>query len=110
MNKISIDSAILMIAFLEVFFSVPFPATCAADSLRCGNDVVQTGDSELTLIKVCGQPTLKKTETVPYRVGGKVLYKDIERWHYNRGRNDFIYIMTIEGGKIVSIETGERGY
>ncbi|NLI80350.1 MAG: DUF2845 domain-containing protein [Deltaproteobacteria bacterium] len=89
------------------------PALCGIDSLRCGNDVVQTGDNELTLLKACGEPTMKRTESVAVRSGKKgkgTVYQDVHRWYYNRGKNDFIYILTLEGGKITSIETGDRGY
>lgn len=104
------DLAILTLTCMVLFIATPSQTLGGIDTLRCKNDVVQTGDSELSLLKACGEPTMKKTETAPYHVGGKIAYKDIDRWYYNRGSNDFIYIITLEAGKITSIETGERGY
>lgn len=97
------------LAFTLVFCSAP-RAMDSGFILRCGNGTVRAGDSELSLVKTCGEPTLKKTESVPYRVGKRVHQKDYEKWYYNRGRNDFIYIITIDAGKIQRIETGERGH
>jgi len=35
--------------------------------------------------------------------------KTVEQWTYNCGKDDFIYILTFEGGRLVREETDGRG-
>jgi len=91
-----------------------------AYALRCGNGIVDTGDTTLKLVRLCGQPTLKEQQqrrvlTRSYdRVRG--LYFDdylsvpYEVWTYNFGPQRFVQRITIEDGKIKQIESSGYGY
>jgi hypothetical protein len=95
-------------------------------AFRCGSGLVIVGDRTGKVLIECGPPTskevagskkqgkprqtdrVKKTqkssESMTYRENsGKV-----ERWFYNCGEHDFVYILTFEGGVLTKEET--KGY
>jgi hypothetical protein len=73
--------------------------------MRCGNRIVQTGDTKLTVLAICGEPEMR--EVVGYREGPDYSLA-IEEWTYLLGRHRLIRILTFEGNHLVSIETGRR--
>jgi hypothetical protein len=86
-------------------------------AFRCGDGLVSIGDSKGRVLIECGKPTLKEkvgdketrkkgTETKTKRTKST---KTVEEWTYNCGKDDFIYILTFEGGKLVKETTDGRG-
>ena len=89
-----------------------------SDSFRCGKDVVLVGDNKADVLVKCGTPEFnevegEKTTTQRGLEGSPNAYESetvkIERWYYNQGPSDFIYVLTFDGGKLRSIERGGRG-
>ncbi len=96
------------------------------DSLRCPGGLVAIGDPKIDLLGRCGEPTLREaTRTVDVDVvqerapatGTKAdgvratrTTSAVERWTYDFGRSQFVRIVTLEGGRVVAIESGGRGY
>jgi hypothetical protein len=90
----------------------------AAHALRCGTNIVDRGDTTLTLLRNCGKPTLKEqlVERVPYRAYDRqrnAYYTGYEErpyevWTYDFGPRRFVQRITIKDGKIYSIES--QGY
>ena len=88
-------------------------------AFRCGNDIVSKGDSSAAVTSKCGKPDWQetiKTETKgTYSGGGSKVGKysevteKVEKWYYNCGQFDFIYVLTIKAGQLVKIETAGRG-
>ena len=97
-------------------------------AFRCGDGFVSVGDSKVKVLSECGKPTSK--EKVKIRKGkhyrtvekekdessdskrtylSKEKKKPVEKWYYNCGENDFIYVLTFEGGALKSEETGSYG-
>lgn len=94
-------------------------------SLRCPGGIVSPGDLKLDVLGKCGEPTLRELSraeevsvvrqemkgvgagrtTTTTRVAAA-----IERWTYDFGRSQFIRIVTLDGGRVRSVETGGRGY
>ena len=60
-----------------------------ADSLRCGTDLVDVGDSEYDLLDKCGEPSARE--------GNK--------WVYDRGPDTLTMIVRVGEGVIQSIYT-----
>jgi hypothetical protein len=91
-----------------------------AHALRCGTGVVSEGDSTLKLLHTCGEPTLKEQtqRQVSYDIydrfnGVTTTAYDtvlVEIWTYNFGPRRFVQRITIEEGKIKSIESAGYGY
>lgn len=96
-------------------------------AFRCGSGVVSTGDSKAKVLFECGKPTSKEKAGTKKKAGQHrktertrdkertashttvhAKTKPIEKWYYNCGDNDFIYVLTFEGGTLKSEET--EGY
>lgn len=99
-------------------------------AFRCGDGYVSVGDSKTKVLLECGKPTSK--EKVRFKKGRhyrtdeketgksdrsdktkrtylKEKKKPVEKWYYNCGENDFIYVLTFEGAILKSEETGSYG-
>lgn len=115
---------IILMSFMAFFVSGS--VDCLA--FRCGDGFVSVGDSKAKVLSECGKPTLKEKVKVKkgryYRTvekekdegsNSKHTYvakekkKPVEKWYYNCGADDFIYILTFEGGTLKSEETGSYG-
>ncbi len=69
-----------------------------ADGLRCGNELVQRGDSIVSVEKACGEPMRKSNLVNDYgKVIGTVLY-----FEGGYGRSDRRVVF--RGGRVVDIE------
>jgi len=119
-----------MIKTLIPLFSILFLLSTSSDccAFRCGNGVVSVGDSKAKVLSECGKPTSKEKGGSKKKSGQysksekkrdkkstathttvKEKTKPGEKWYYNCGDNDFIYILTFEGGTLKSEETGGYG-
>jgi hypothetical protein len=100
-----------------VFASVVAVSLFATPSFafRCGDGLVAVGDSKAKVLLECGPPTLKETTSVKSKVNttasGKRSKntKKVDQWYYNCGDNDFVYVLTFEGGVLVKESTSGRG-
>jgi hypothetical protein len=83
------------------------------ESFRCGHGIV-SGDSTVEeVLAKCGEPTTKTTETIDVYghsdAGGGNIKRGtatIETWTYDRGSQSFPMVVTIENGKLKSVERG----
>jgi Protein of unknown function (DUF2845) len=90
------------------------------DSINCDRGIVSTGDSKLDLLAKCGEPALMEArleershfQTSPDgRSGaGRSVTVTVERWTYNFGPQRFLQFVTLETGRVVSVERGSYGY
>lgn len=94
------------------------PGLAHADPLRCGGSSVSEGDSKLTLLRVCGQPTLTDQFCVkawsnrrprppyddPAQGGDMCIF--VEEWLYERGPGDLPAVVRIREGRVISIRFG----
>lgn len=116
---------IAICAFSILFF---FSTWSECGAFRCGSGFVSTGDSKTKVTLECGKPTSKekagskkKKKSYARAEGEKDQRqqsthatrrekpKPMEKWYYNCGENDFIYVLTFEGGILKSEETGGYG-
>ncbi len=90
-------------------------ATQNAFAFRCGNNLVTTGDSKISVTKNCGKPDWVdrwSVEVIDFPDTG-IEHRVIrinERWVYNPGPTQFIRIINFDGSSVSSIETGGRGF
>jgi hypothetical protein len=87
-----------------------------ADSVRCPGGIVQTGDSKLDLLAKCGRPSLvedRASEKGAFDARNGVARRviaPVDVWTYDFGRNQFVQLVRLVRGKVVSIERGSYGY
>ncbi|MHB8771462.1 MAG: DUF2845 domain-containing protein [Syntrophales bacterium] len=114
----TIAAALGMAAFLIV--------ALGGDALafRCGSGLVRAGDTTGKVLMECGPPTYKegagtktkaksvKTEKARDRTAERKVSRGagrkVERWFYNCGESDFLYVLTFAGGVLEKEET--QGY
>lgn len=84
-------------------------------ALRCDGELVSEGDSMLSVLKKCGEPSwvdrwpeeiIDFPDTdIEHRVT-----RINERWVYNFGPTQFLRIITFRDGEVSRIESGGRGF
>ena len=85
-------------------------------SIRCARGLVAVGDATIDLLGKCGAPTLREVRASDGAIAtlgptrGAVNASVSERWTYDFGPQQFAMFVTVEGGKVVGIERGNRGY
>lgn len=82
-----------------------FAASDCAFAFRCGSEMISAGDSVEVLLSKCGRPQNKRFATEKYRNR----WESVEKWYYNCGSDDFIYILTIIHDVVSKEETAGRG-
>ena len=115
---------IISIGFIALFI---VSGSIDGNAFRCGDGFASVGDSKAKVQLECGKPTSKEKAGAKkvrhYKKGerekessdtkrvylAKEKKKPVEKWYYNCGDNDFIYILTFEGGTLKSEETGGYG-
>ena len=80
-------------------------SSALADSLRCGNSLVRTGDTTVEVKLKCGQP-FDIENTGKTKV--KNSYVEIERYTYIPEKGKFVKILEFQNGKLVEIINGPR--
>jgi len=98
-----------------------------ASAFRCnhGKGLVTSGSSKAKVRLECGQPDdIERVKTVTRgrflggedpqtgRTRGGIYAEEtvpVEKWYYNCGSADFLYVLTFEGDTLVAEDTGGRG-
>ncbi|MGB5615517.1 MAG: DUF2845 domain-containing protein [Desulfobacterales bacterium] len=94
-------------------------------TLRCGSSLVSIGDTTAKVFERCGEPTEeskweeghntwisqiydyeKERYQLPELIKGPIL---MELWTYDLGSNKFIRYLHFANGRLIRIETGEKG-
>ena len=121
MKKMKTNVAFFFVATVVCFFFA-----FNAYALRCGDEIIGTGDSKAKVLTRCGKPMLKEKVGAKKSARAKgerrctadsaYVYhkkqsstKNVEKWSYNCGKDDFIYVLTFEGGVVTKEETDGRG-
>ncbi|GLR70089.1 DUF2845 domain-containing protein [Agaribacter marinus] len=78
-----------------------------ADSLRCGNKLVNIGSTKAEVKLKCGTPIDIDDVGQLYDKKRKVLYR-IERYTYAFGKGTLLKILEFRNGKLYAIEYGPR--
>jgi hypothetical protein len=81
-----------------------------ADTLACGNRLIETGDTATDVLATCGEPTSREVVTEPVhvrtRAGGTRVIGTTQKeiWVYDRGSGKFPAILTFEEGVLKELE------
>jgi hypothetical protein len=84
-------------------------------AMRCGNNLVDVGDTKIIVLKKCGEPTLKEEVGEDFTrendsLGRRGEKRYVEQWTYNFGSSRLIYVLTIKNGRVVDIQTTDKGF
>jgi len=93
------QTAVFIVVLIFVAATLVVTGPSWADSIRCGTNLVNSGDSVSDLFKKCGPPTFRQT---PREAGA-------ETWWYNQGAARFMTKVVIFGGRITAIEVEDYG-
>ncbi|HET6490723.1 MAG TPA: DUF2845 domain-containing protein [Syntrophales bacterium] len=85
---------------------------------RCGGESVSVGDSRYTVQKICGKPSRsesvsktskEKKQKEPKGTTSKSSSGKPQKWYYDKGYGDFVYVLTFQGDVLKKIEKSGRG-
>jgi hypothetical protein len=85
-------------------------ATAHADSMRCGNLLVLSGDRQARVLERCGDPdTIESSQRFLRRDSpfskDKVIHEvNTERWYYDFGGGSLPKVLTFENGILTRID------
>jgi hypothetical protein len=79
-----------------------------ADSFRCGQRLVRTGDDQSELLRICGDPV--RRDSAQERVGSGSGQKTVkvQRWYYKSSGRKLERVVMIHEGKIIAVRTTGR--
>jgi hypothetical protein len=114
MGKMSV-----LLSFIGLFLLLGY---VESEAFRCGDGLVSIGDLKTKVLLECGEPSSKEKVGTQKRAkqgthkkarlqseSTETSGKRIEKWYYNCGDRDFIYILTFEGNALAKEETGGYG-
>lgn len=116
---------LLILVALFVHLWLHTDAAAVETTFRCGGGLVSVGDSSAKVFEKCGEPTKeskweeghntyisqiydyeKERYQLPELIKGPIL---MELWTYDFGSNKFIRYLHFANGRLIRIETGEKG-
>lgn len=68
------------------------------DAMRCGNKLIEKGESIVTVKMLCGAPALVERSFTVNRA-------PVETWTYNRGPDQLLVRIRFVDGTVVAVET-----
>jgi hypothetical protein len=91
--------------------SLGLSMAAGAETFRCGQSIASPDMSIDELLEKCGEPDQKSVEQVdvygPNAQGAGKIKRGtvtVEKWTYDRGPQSFAMVVTIEDGRIKSME------
>jgi hypothetical protein len=90
------------------------PAVAEDTTFRCGGEIVSVGDSRYTVQKLCGKPSrsesvAKEKKKEPKGSTSKSSSGKAQKWYYDRGYGDFLYVLTFDKDTLKKIDKSGRG-
>ena len=79
-----------------------------AASMRCGNKVVKTSDSQKAVQNRCGEPDKRASGHKMIRLNGLLSRQRVDQWTYYQGRGKHMKIILFYKGRLVDVTLGER--
>jgi len=118
----------ILLAGLACAFLIIIPLSASSQTSqsawRCGDALIQIGDTKASVLTKCGEPTIKTITTESYRKKtnskktnskskrpgtDEKTVQTGEEWFYNCGPDAFNSYLTFKGKKLTLIELNEYG-
>ncbi len=111
---------VVLFSFLVLGFAAGNirPAVAEDSIFRCGGESVSVGDSRYTVQKICGKPSRsesvsktskEKKQKEPKGTTSKSSSGKSQKWYYDKGYGDFVYVLSFQGDVLKKIEKSGRG-
>jgi hypothetical protein len=108
--RIGMEAGVARTAGILAVLLIGWLLTATAEaSLRCDGRLVQVGDRQYDVLRLCGEPGYR---TPLYFLGGyaPVWVPQVEEWQYNFGPHRLIRVLRFQDGRLTQIRTGGYGY
>lgn len=121
--------SILGVAIAIGMLAASAASAVSTGGLRCGTRLVSLGDTQYDVQALCGPPDARQQRTEVRTVRNQVrvpcsreskawcaafaersIEVAVEEWLYDFGRQRFVQHLLFEQGRLVHVESGERGY
>jgi len=79
-----------------------------ADSYRCGQKLIRTGDASADVLRVCGEPRYRDRGLEKIVLEGAPQRLTVERWYYRQGSRSLEHVVMLHRGQVVRIAVGGR--
>jgi hypothetical protein len=79
-----------------------------ADSYRCGQKLIRTGDSPADVLRVCGEPRHRDRGLEHIVLEGAPQRLTVERWYFRQGNRSLEHVVMLYRGQVVRIAVGGR--
>ena len=79
-----------------------------AASMRCGNKVIKSSDSQKTVEKRCGKPDRQSHGFKMIKVNGVASKQRVEQWTYFQGRGKHTKILLFHENRLVDVLLEQR--
>jgi hypothetical protein len=81
----------------------------------CSPDDIKRDITQYEILQRCGEPLFRDSRneerlTAVDKYTNRLVIMRIDEWTYNFGPDQFLRILKYENGKLVKIETGDRGF
>jgi hypothetical protein len=95
-------------------------SAAGAESLRCSGGIASEGDSRMSVVHKCGQPTLKDSFCAPVYYGNSLFLvpepfasayvpcQQTDAWLYDRGPGNLVATVRFRSGIVQSITYGRQ--
>jgi hypothetical protein len=109
------------LSLVLVLAALPMQTTSASEGMRCGNKLIDDGDTTEEVRAKCGEPTSVSRRTIlrrpafyrhgqRYSYGTEMVEIPVEYWTYNFGPNKLMRRIRFVDGVVEEIETLDYGY
>jgi len=97
MNRYRVPPVVALLAAL----ALAMPGTVLAGAMRCGDNIVQRGQTFFEVLERCGKPDLEYDWDHRYVPGVEAR---LTEWVYEQGSNKFRRVLRFEEGRLRNIE------
>jgi hypothetical protein len=113
-------AAAMVLRALVLVFACAVSGSAQAESLRCNGRIAAEGDSRISVLHKCGEPTLRDSFCEPvYLTGAReplapafaalvVPCQPVDEWLYERGPGQLVAVVRFRGGVVQSIRYGAQ--
>ena len=88
----------LLALLIPLVFS---PVSAGADTMRCGDNIIQRGQTFFEVLERCGKPDLEYDWDHRYVPGVEA---NVTEWVYELGSNKFRRVLRFEEGRLRKVE------